>query len=185
VAAACHPLARNDRRHLLPQTVADSLRRLLHSRCEYIQTHHYTTRTYISLTGTESARGAANWIIEIELSVLRSSYLHPREKQHLISAAETNTAYELTFLHHLRRFEAEADRRRADLEAKEEEGETVDWQAFDVEYQTRANLLLEAYRNRRVPRTRAVDDLLPYVFALTRSRPSPATPALGQPGLDS
>ncbi len=170
-------------RHLLSDQLAGDLRHLFHARYRYIKDHHYTTQTHLQINEADRARGAADWIAELQLSVLRTACADPDHNQRLISAAESNLCYELTFLHHLDKFEAEADRRRANLKAREEEGETVDWQAFDTDCARRYRLLLEAYRARRIPRASSVRDLLPYIYALTRSRPPPAvTSEPGPPG---
>jgi hypothetical protein len=171
-------------RNLLPRRVADDLRRFLHDRYAYIRGHTYTTLSYVQMTTVESARSAASWIVELQLCVLRTAYLDPDAKRDLIAAAETNLAYELTFLYHLDRFEAEGARRRLALKTKEDQGGAVDWPAFDADYQRRCNLLLEDYRTRRLPRARPVGDLLPFVGALTRSRPLPPAATADLPRLD-
>jgi hypothetical protein len=172
-------------RRLLSDQLARDLRRLFHARYQYIQGHHYTTQRRIEITETQSARGAADWVVELQLALLRTTYPDPDRNRRLISAAESNLSYELTFLYHLDKFEAEADRRRANLKTSEDEGKTVDWQAFDTDCARRYRLLLEAYRARRIPSAPAVRDLLPYACALTQSRPPPpaATPDLPGPDI--
>ena len=169
---------------LLPRQVADDLRRLLHDRYAYIRGHTYTTLYHVQMTGVESARSAASWVVELQLSVLRTAYPDPNAKRELIAAAESNLAYELNFLYHLDRFEAEGARRRLALKTKEDQGGTVDWPAFDADYQRRCTLLLEAYRTRRLPRARPVGDILPLVGNLTRSRPLPPAATADLPRLD-
>ncbi len=171
-------------RALLARQAADGIRRLVHARYAYIADHTYTTRYQVQMTGVESARSAASWIVELQLSVLRSAYSDPDTNRDLIAAAESNLTYELTFLHHLDAFEAEGARRRLDLKTKEDQGQTVDWPAFDADYQRRCNLLLEAYRTRRLPRARPVGDLLPLVRSLTQSRPLPPAATADLPGPD-
>ena len=171
-------------RNLLPRQDADDLRRLLHARYAYIRGHTYTTLYQVQMTAVESARSAASWVVELQLSVLRTAYPDADTKRDLIAAAEANLAYELNFLYHLDRFEAEGARRRLALKTKEDQGGTVDWPAFDADYQRRCTLLLEAYRTRRLPRARPVGDLLPFVGALTRSRPLPPAAAADLPRLD-
>jgi hypothetical protein len=171
-------------RDLLPRQAADGLRRLVHARYAYIADHTYTTRYQVQMTGLQSARSAASWVLELQLSVLRSAYPDPDANRDLIAAAESNLTYELTFLHHLDAFEAEGARRRLALKTKEDQGQTVDWPAFDADYHRRCNLLLEAYRARRLPRARAVGDLLPFLRSLTRSRPLPPAATADLPGPD-
>jgi len=72
----------------------------------------------------------------------------------------------------LEEFEVEVEQRRENLKGKEKAGEKVDWQAFENDCEKRRNLLLAAYRQRRLPRVRAVQSLLPYLVALTTSQPS-------------
>ncbi|GAF82489.1 unnamed protein product, partial [marine sediment metagenome] len=97
---------------------------------------------------------------------------------------ESSLAHHFSFLHHLDKLEAEAGRRRADLKAKEDEGESVDWPAFDTDYYRRRNLLLDANRERRIPRVRSVQDLLPYLLALTESQPRHPSTSADQPRSD-
>lgn len=164
-------------RHLLSAQFADDLRHIIHARYQYIRDHYYTTQSEIWIDEVERARGAADWIVELQLSVLRTAYLNPEQSGRLISAAESNLSHELTFLHHLDKFEAEVKRRRANFKAREDEGETVDWQTFETDCTRRYGLLLEAYRNHRIPRAPSVQDLLPYLQDLTRSRPPLPTAA--------
>jgi len=171
-------------RHLLSDQLAGDLRRLFHARYEYIKGHHYTTQYRIEINEADRARGAADWVIELQLSLLRTAYADPDQNQRLISAAQSNLSYELTVLYHLNKFEAEADRRRANLKAREDEGKTVDWQAFDTDCARRYGLLLEAYRARRIPGAPSVRDLLPYICALTRSQPPRPTAAPDPPRPD-
>ena len=165
-------------RGIIPGAAAEGLRRLFHSRYQYIAEHHYTEEATVSVTESEGARGAASWIVELQLSVLRRAQSRSEENREFIEGAESSAAYELTFIHHLDKFEAKAERRRADLKAREDAGEEVDLEAFDNDCNRRRRLLLEAYRARRLPRVRAVDDLLPYLFALTRARPTCSAAAL-------
>jgi hypothetical protein len=171
-------------RNLLSPQVADDLRRLLHDRYAYIRGSTYTTLYHVQMTSVESTRSAASWIVELQLSVLRAAYPDPDTKRDLIAAAESNLTYELTFLYHLDRFEAEGARRRLALKTKEDQGGTVDWPAFEVDYQRRCNLLLDAYRTRRLPRARPVGDILPFIGSLTRSRPLPPAATADLPGPD-
>ncbi|UCC68464.1 MAG: hypothetical protein JSV79_00575 [Armatimonadota bacterium] len=171
-------------RHLLSDQPARDLRRLFHARYRYISEHHYTTQRRIEITETESARGAAEWVVELQLALLRTTYPDPDRNRKLISAAESNLSYQLTFLYHLDKFEAEADRRRANLKAREDEGKTVDWQAFDTDCARRYRLLLDAYRARRIPSAPAVRELLRYICALTQSRPPPPAATSDLPETD-
>jgi hypothetical protein len=164
-------LALSDRR-LLRAEVADGLRWLLHSRYEHVRQRHYATRARVVLTETESSRSAAHWIIELQLSLLRRIGTE-EDSRRLAEAAKSNITYQLTFLHHSDEFEAGANRRGVEMKRSEEAGATVDWEAFQLDCQRRRNLLLEAYRDRRLPRVRDVDALLPYVIALTSGQRSP------------
>ncbi len=171
-------------RDLLPRSAADGLRDLLHARYRYIQRHHYTTYSHLEVDIAESARGAAKWIVEFQLAVLRRALQHPEESHEVVAAVESSLAHHVSFLHHLDKFEAEAGRRRADLKAKEDEGESVDWPAFDIDYYRRRNLLLDANREGRMPRVRSIQDLLPYLLALTESPPRQLSASADQPRSD-
>jgi hypothetical protein len=155
--------------------IADDLRGLFHSRYDYIEEYHYTDQARFLLTAAQSARITAQWLVELQLDVIRRARAMPEPDERLAAAAESNLAYELTFLQHLDKFEGQADQRRDKLKAGEESGEEVDWQAFENDCQRRRNLLLEAYRQRRLPRVRSVERLMPYLVALTTSQPSPAS----------
>lgn len=165
---------------LLRAEISDGLRWVFHTRYQYLHERHYANQAHIAITEAEAARNAAHWVIELQLSLLRRVGAgESREK--LVEAATANIAYELTFLHHSDKFEAEVDRRGSELRKQEEAGETVDWDRFRFDCQRRRNALLKAYRNRKLPRVRAVEALLPCVIALTdgqrSTRPAAELPA--------
>jgi hypothetical protein len=163
-------------RRRLGAEAAGELRDILHRRHHYLGTFHYTTQSRISVSRGESADRTAQWIVEFELAVL-CRRVRSQADSDLLSAAKSNIAYQLTFLRHLDEFEAESDRRRRKLRAREEAGEEVDFDAFEVEYQKRLHLLLQAYRDHRLPRVSSVDRAVPYVFALTAARPTGRDPS--------
>ena len=169
---------------LMPASVTADLRSLFHARYEHLKERHYTNQARVTLTAAEASRSAAHWVVENQLSVLRRAAEDDGEPR-LVEAARSNITYQLTFLHHLNEFEAEADRRRRNLKAKEEAGETVGWEGFDSDCERRRNLLLEAYRQRRLPRVRSVEALAPYVFALTTCQASPPARSAKAPGFGS
>jgi hypothetical protein len=123
-------------------------------------------------------------VIELQLSVLRRQPTSKADRE-LAEAAIRNLAYELTFLRHLDEFEADSDRRRVELTDKESAGGKVDREAFEKEYQYRRSLLLETYRQKNLSKVRAVEEMLPYVVALTRARPLPHTAGVESPRPDS
>ncbi len=165
---------------LLRAGISDGLRWVFHTRYQYLDERHYANQAHIAITEAEAARNAAHWVIELQLSMLRRVGAGGGRGK-LVEAATANIAYELTFLHHSDKFEAEVDRRGSELRRREEGGETVDWDRFRFDCQRRRNALLKAYRSRRLPRVRAVEALLPYVIALTdgqrSTRPAAELPA--------
>ncbi len=158
-------------RRVLGDERAECLGRLFSMRYAYIRDWHYSKRSVVRLSGGEATRKAALWVIELELSVLRRPPKSKAEEE-LARSALRNIGYELMFIHHLDKFELEADRRRIALKDREDAGEEVDLEAFEAEYLARRSLLLQAYRHRRLPSVRSVDEILPYVAALTRAEPS-------------
>lgn len=159
-------------RGALSRRRGEQLRTLFHMRYRYIQGCHYSNRSTIRVSGADASRTTAHWVIELQLSVLRREPTSRAERE-LAEAAITNLTYELTFLQQLDAFEAESDRRRMALMDREEAGEEVAMDAFQREYEYRRSLLLEAYRKKKLPKARAVEEMLPYVLALTRARPLP------------
>jgi hypothetical protein len=155
---------------LLPEETASALRRLFHGRYDYIKTYHYTNQQQINQTAAESAASTARWLVERQLALLRSGSLGPQVPEEILTATRSNIAFQLTFLHHLDQFEAEVERRRGLLEEKRRAGEEADLESFDNECQRKRNLLLEAYRNRRIRSLRVVEALIPYVLALNDAR---------------
>ena len=160
-----------EKQGLLPRDVAADLRRLFHARYEYIDKYHYITSSNVFMTSSESAASTSHWLTEHNLYVIRATAATPGADPRLVEAAESSTAYELAFQHHLDKFEAEVQQRREALNRQEREGKRVDWQAFDNDCERRRNLLFDAYRDRRIPIPRSVRALMPYVLALTRARP--------------
>jgi hypothetical protein len=150
----------------LADQVAKGLRRLFDARYEYLRTYHYADEASVTLTGAESSRVTARWIIELQLAVLRR-VRNDNANHRLAEAAQSNIAYQLSFLHHSDRFEAEVDRRGRALKEREEAGETVNWDAFTLECHRRRTALLEAYRQKKLRRPREVERLMPYVTALS------------------
>ncbi len=151
----------------LSKSIAEDLRKLIHMRYRYLTEYHYTKRSVFKVSEAEASVTAAQWVIEMQLSLLRRP---PKTKadEELAAAAISNLTYQLTFLYHAFQFEEEADRRRLKLREKEKSGEKVDWDAFDVDYQKRRNSLVAAHRRHDLPRARAVEELIPYIVSLTR-----------------
>jgi hypothetical protein len=158
-------------RGLLSDAAANGLRGLLHCRYEYIDTYNYSVGSHLTQTDAEAAANAARWLIERQLALIRSADTLVSGLPDAVAASKAGIAYELTFLHHLENFEAEVQRRRRALEKKAEADEEVDWQAFQNDCHRRRNLLVDAYRKRRLRVARSVRELLPYVFSLTEARP--------------
>ncbi len=156
---------------VLSVSCADCLRRLFHARYRHIREWHYTTRSAIRLSGPEAYRNTAHWVVEMQLSLLCRPPTCEAERE-LAKAAVANVAYQLTFLHHLDQFEAESDRRRMALRDKADAGGDVDLEAFEEEYLGKRSLLLAAYRQKSLPRVRSVEEVMPYVLALTRAKPT-------------
>ena len=184
LAAADADFAALAERGMLSRSRGEQLRALFHARYRYIQGCHYGNRSTIRVSGVEAGRTTAQWVIELQLSVLRRAPTSKADRE-LAEAAIKNLAYELTFLHRLDAFEAESDRRRVTLMDKEAAGGKVDLEAFEKEYQYRRSLLLETYRQKKLSKVRAVEEMLPYVVALTRARPLPHTAGGESPRPDS
>ncbi len=158
-------------RRLVPEAVADTLRRLLHSRYEYIDERHYIGQARVSQSALEASVATAHWLVERELDLLRRAYVDPDLNRDAISASESHLAFQLTFIHHAEALEAGAEQRRQELSLRQETGEAVDWRAFENECQRRRQLLLDAYCVRRLRTAPPVQAVMPYLFALTRARP--------------
>ena len=164
-------------RGALSKSVAESLRTLVHMRYRYLTECHYTRRAVIRVSAAEASVTAAQWVVEMQLAILRRPPVSEAEEG-LAAAAESNLTSQLTFLYHAFAFEEEADRRRLKLREREKAGEKVDWEAFDTECQKRRNRLLEAHGRRDLSRVRAVGEVIPYVVSLTRQEP-PSQSAAG------
>lgn len=166
------------KRRVLDESCGKELARLFRLRYGYINDWHYTTQSTLRLSGGEAARKTALWIVELQLVVLRRPPTSKAEEE-LAQAAVRNIGYELTFVHHLDEFEAESDRRRMELRERADAGEDVDLEAFENEYLVRRGLLLLAYSQHKLRRVRSVDEILPYLVALTRTEPSAHATARG------
>lgn len=164
----------------LAPAIADGLRGIFRDRHQYLEQRHYSTEPQVSLSATEAAAATAQWVIELELEMVRRSSPPPESARRELAASSRVIEYELAFLRALREFEAETERRRQALADREATGEEVDWKTFENECQRRRNLLLDAYHKRRLRPGRAVRELVPYMLMLTTARP-PA-PAEGEAG---
>jgi hypothetical protein len=165
-------------RGALPKPVANYLRELFHARYQYLGEVQYTARSSVTATPVEASRHAALWVIELQLSVLRRP-VQSRADEELARAAESNIAYQLTYLYNLDKFEAEVDRRRMELKKRADAGEKIDFKPFDTDVERREKRLLDAYKLRDLPGVPLVKQAMPYIVALTRQEPSPngAAPA--------
>jgi len=170
--AADNGLTALSQRRLVPEDVANTLRRLFHSRYEYIDDCHYTDQARVSQASLRAAVATAHWLVERELNLLRRAYINPGLNREAISGSESHLAFQLTFIHHAEALEVGAEQRRRELSAQQEAGQTVDWRAFENDCQRRRQILLDSYRVRRLSTARPVQAVLPYVFALTRARPA-------------
>lgn len=158
-------------RRLVPEEVANTLRRLLHSRYEYINERHYTHQARVSHAAFQAAVTTAHWLVERELDLLRRAYADLSLDRDAISASESHLAFQLTFIHHAEALEAGVRQRRLELSIQQEAGQAVDWRAFENDRQRRRQLLLDAYCVRRLRTARPVQAVMPYLFALTRACP--------------
>jgi len=163
-------------RGALRKPVSDYLARLFHMRYQYLSEYHYTARSSVRESPFEASRQAALWVVELQLTVLRKPALSKADLE-LGQAAESNLAYQLTYLYHVDRFASQVEQRRIDMKKREDAGEKIDWQAFDRDVERRQSLLLEAYKKRKLPRVKVVHESGPYIVALTRLAGSRATAA--------
>ena len=170
---------------LLSKEIADELAAVYRGRCQYLQDHLLQSPgSAIRLSALEAAADAAQWVVEMQLSVLRKARQGPLVPEQppdpkLAEAARANLEYEFTFLHHHRDFQAGLLRRRAELVKREQDGKAVDWPAFEVECERKRSALLRAYRQRRLPTVRVVRATMPYLAALTQADASPAAATPG------
>ncbi len=165
------------RRALLSHELAAEIRALLRERFRYLRERSTPTPGGVRLNELEAAVESSQWVVEMQLSVLRKAGpwgARPDEK--LAEAARGNLEYELTFLHHHRVFQAGLLGRLAEISKQEQAGKTVDRTAFEAECERKRRALVDAYRKRKLPRVRVVRAVIPYVLALTQ-RPAPQVPA--------
>jgi hypothetical protein len=165
-------------RGALRKPVSDYLARVFHMRYQYLSEYHYTARSSVRESPFEASRQAAHWVVELQLSVLRRPALSKADLE-LAQAAESNLAYQLSYLYHLDKFTSEVEQRRIDMKKREDAGEKIDWQAFDRDVERRQNLLLDAYKARKLPRVGVVNEAGPHIVALTRFAESPAAASPG------
>ena len=179
---ATNDLSALAKRGPLPDRVATDLGRLFQDRHAYISTRHYTSESNVTLDAFAAAQIAAQWVVEMELAVLRRAASGSAADQRVAAAAADNLAFELTFLSECRSFDGQVQRRRQELQKGEKDGKPVDWQAFENERQRRSDLLLQAYRQKSLKVGRSVRDLMPYLLALTRAEAvkGPVEPAPGR-----
>jgi hypothetical protein len=167
-------------RGALRKSASDYLRSLFHLRYQYLSEYYYTARSSVRESPFEASRQAALWVVELQLSVLRKPALSQADLD-LARAAESNLAYQLTYLYHVDKFNSEVEQRRVDMKKREDAGGKIDWQAFDRDVERRQKLLLEAYQARRLPRVKVVNEAGPYLVALTRSAERPGAPPPSAP----
>ncbi len=158
-------------RGAIPKPIADYLKSLFHSRYQYLAEMQYTTRSNIQETPVGASRHAALWVLELQLGILRRPILAKADEE-LAKAAETNVAFQLTYLSDLDEFQREADQRRAELKKRQDAGEKVDLARFDEEVERRQNRLLDAYRQHALRTTPIVKQAMPYILSLTRQQTS-------------
>lgn len=157
---------------LLPQEVGEELRRVLHSRRQYIQGRCYPTSARSDLTQAEATRSASHWVMEMQYSLLRQQSPSIQLDPKLRDAIRANLERELSFQRQLADLEAKQEQRRQALTQEQEERETrVDWNQFEEKCAREWRSLFAAYQERRVPVDRATRRLVPYLMDLTTSQP--------------
>jgi hypothetical protein len=160
-----------DRPALIQEEVANELAAVTRGRYQYISTSQYATTGQVRIDALDAAVGASQWMVELQLSVLRRQSANTPTAQtdpKLAAAAKSNLEFELTFLHHYRQFQAELLRRHTALTETEQQGGKVDWKAFDSDCALKREALLRAYQRKDLPAIRSVRAIMPYILALTQ-----------------
>ncbi len=160
-----------DRPALIQEEVARELAAVTRGRYQYINTSQYATTGEVRIDALDAAVGASQWMVELQLSVLRRHSPHTPTAEtdpKLAQAAKSNLEFEFTFLHHYRQFQAEVLRRRSTLTETEQQGGKVDWKAFDSDCEQKRGALLRAYQRKDLPAVRSVRAIMPYIVALTQ-----------------
>ncbi len=169
------------KRGLLPGSISTGLARLFHARYSYLLEHHYTEESNITVTDIESAAQTSQWVVELQLAAIRRASRGQEEERKTIAGAQDSVAWELSFLQEYDAFQSEAEKRRQALADRQAAGENVDFRPFESDRIRRSLYLLDAYRSRRIPISRSVREMMPYLVSLT-TLTGPTTPATSAPG---
>jgi hypothetical protein len=169
------------KRGLLPRPISSGLARLFHARYSYLLEHHYTEESDITVTDIEAAVVTAQWVVELQLAAIRQASRGQEAERKTIAGAEDTIVWELSFLQEYEAFKGEAEKRRQALADRQAAGENVDFRPFESERIRRSLNLLDAYRSRRIPISRSVRELMPYLVSLT-TLTGPTTPSSPVPG---
>lgn len=169
------------KRGLVSKPISEELAHLFHVRYSYLLEHHYTEESNITVTDLEAAVLTSRWVVELQLTTARRAAQTPGADPGTIPGAEDVMVRELSFLREYEEFQDQAEKRRQALADRQAAGENVDFRPFERERITRGMHLLDAYRSRKIPTSRAVREVMPYLISLTTlTGPGiPSQPATG------
>ncbi len=149
----------------LPKEVGDGLVWMLRARYAYVKDRCYGATQTAKQDDLESAEAASEWVVEMQLGVLRDQCGPGSSNAKLEGAVRRNLVTELTFQHGLQAV-------RGGQTAGAEEGKDEAAQAKLAQEATRRKqTLLAAYERRDLPRDRTIQTLVPYLVELTKAQP--------------
>lgn len=156
---------------LLAREQVDGLRRTFHSRYGYVKDQCYGAGRARRLDALESAGSASQWITEMQLDLLRQSSKAGTLDRKLSDAIRTNLVTECTFQRSLEVVQADLAARQQALKPEEQGPDSAARARFEQDSRQRRRRLLEAYEDRRLPRDREIERLVPYLMELTKAQP--------------
>ena len=156
----------------LPAEAGEALRRLFHARYSYITDHHYLAQSQQNRTAFVSAQQTSQWVIEMQLALLRKQYGAAPPDEKLRKGGEAALAFELAFQQQCAALSDELEQRRKKLTEKEAQQQPVDWNSLEEARRRRETALHASYQARRISFDRGLRRLMPYVLSLTQPRAS-------------
>ena len=155
---------------VVTKDTGESLRWIFHTRHDYIKDQIYGVTATRQQDNLQAAASASQWTVEMQLDVLRQLYRSDTPDKKLLEAVRSNLTLELTFQRRLTIVQGTvAQTETASSEDTKQSDAAQVKQAQDAHKQRQS--LMQAYEKRKLPRDRAVQDLLPYIFELTKAQP--------------
>ena len=157
---------------LLSTEEGDDLQWIFRARGGYVADHCYGARRNGSVNEKDSAQAASQWVVEMQLDLLRRTSRVGTLDSYLEDAIRVNLVKECSFLKQLAALQPSVPEDASEAKDKDRTDEASVKQAQDDVRKRMA--LIESYLAGKVPRNREMERLVPLLMEMTKATPLPA-----------